>query len=192
VEAWNTTESFHFALELVERTIALEESGLLSFDEAEGDVVAPDRMQAQASVTTPLGRTPVGFIAIGEQQWLTNPLNGQWEEAPPEMRTEVGALFDPEVGIGPLLADMENLERLPDESLDGTPVVHLRGVLPGALLSDFASDLPESVNVELWMGADDYRIRKLVITEPTTEGPTPTWTFLFSAFNAGPAIEPPQ
>ncbi|MGH2544211.1 MAG: LppX_LprAFG lipoprotein [Ardenticatenaceae bacterium] len=191
VEAWNNTESFHFTLELVERTIALDESGVLSFDQAEGDVVAPDSLQAQASVSTPFGRTEVGYVAIGEQQWLTNPLNGQWEEAPPEMRTDVATLFDPEAGIGPLLAEMENLERLPDETLEETSTVHLRGTLPGAVLANFADDLPETVNVDLWIGADDHRIRQLVITEPASEGASPTWTFLFSEFNAAPAIEPP-
>ncbi len=191
VRAWNETASFHFSLTLTARTIALDESGVLSFDEAEGDVVAPDRVQAETLIQTPFGSTTVAYIAIADEQWLTNPLSGQWEAAPAGLATDVSGLFHPEGGIGALLADMQALERSPDEEVDGVPTVRLRGTLPGTLLSDFATDLPETVNVELWAGVADSRIRKLVITEPTEEGPTPTWTFLFSQFDAAPAIEPP-
>lgn len=191
VAAWNETESFHFTLVLADRTIALDESGALSFDEVEGDVVAPDRLQADAKIQTPFGSAEVGYIAIGEAQWLTNPLSGRWEPAPADFQTEVSGLFDAQAGIGPLLLDIETLERLPDESLDEATAVRLRGTLPGAMLSAFASDLPENVQVDLWIGADDGRIRQLLITEPADSPPIPTWTFRFSNFDAVPPIEPP-
>ncbi|MDQ4078965.1 MAG: LppX_LprAFG lipoprotein [Chloroflexota bacterium] len=192
VEGWNEMESFHFALALEERTIELDEDGTLSIDEAEGDVMAPDRMQAETSVRTPFGSTMVAFIAIGDEQWLTNPLSGKWEEAPPDMRAEVTGLFDREAGIGAILADMENLERLADETVEERPTVHLRGTLPGALLTDFADDLPETVTVDLWIDEEEHHILKLVITEPATDEPEATWTFLFSGFNDTPVIEPPS
>ncbi|MDQ4075972.1 MAG: LppX_LprAFG lipoprotein [Chloroflexota bacterium] len=191
VETWNELEGFHFALTIEERTIELDEEGVLSFGEAEGDVLAPDRMQAETTVQTPFGSTPVAFIAIGENQWLTNPASGEWEEAPPDMQVEVTELFAPGEGIGEILADMENVERLADEEVEDTVTVHLRGTLPGTLLVDFADDLPETVNVDMWIGEDEYRIHKLVITEPTDEGPEPVWTFLFSRFDDPAAIEPP-
>ena len=43
----------------------------------------------------------------------------------------------------------------------------------------------------LRLGADDYRFRRIVIVEPGSAEETPTWTFLFSDFNANPTIEPP-
>ncbi len=191
IGVWNGSENFHFTLELVGRTIPLDESGQLSFSDVEGDVVAPDRLQAQTLIKTPFGSTEVAFIAIGEEQWLTNPLSGEWEAAPPTMRTNVTEMFDPQVGIGSILADLEELERLPDESLDGQPTIHLRGTLPGALLQDFASDLPERVSVDLWLGTDDQRFHKLTITEPVSGAEAATWTFLFSNYNSDISIEPP-
>ncbi len=191
VRGWNETESFRFVLQLQERTISLDEGGLLSFSEAEGTVVAPDSLQAEALVRTPLGATEIAYISIGPDQWLTNPLSGQWEQAPPEMATDVTALFDRQAGLGSLLAEMEALQRMPDATFEEVPMVHLRGTLPGAVLSDFASDLPETVTVDLWVGAGEPRIHRVVLTEPAVSGLTPTWTFLFSEFDAAPAIEPP-
>lgn len=193
VAAWNGTESFHFTLALDNRTIALDGGGLLAFSEAEGDVVAPDRLQATTLVQTPLGNVTAAFIAIGEEQWLTNPLNGEWEQAPPEMQTEVHSIFDAEAGIGALLADLENLERPADEDLNGVSTVRLRGTLPGAVLSTIAPDLAEqeSVAVDLWISPADSRVQQIVITEAATEGEAAIWTFRFSQFNAAPAIEPP-
>lgn len=193
VGAWNGTESFHFTLALANRTIALDGSGLLAFSEAEGDVVAPDRLQATTLVQTPLGNVTTAFIAIGEDQWLTNPLNGEWEQAPPEMQTEVNSIFDAETGIGPLLAELQNLERPADAELDGASMVRLRGTLPGTVLSLIAPDLAEqeSLTVDLWISPSDDRVQQIVITEPSAEGEVPTWTFRFSQFDAAPAIEPP-
>lgn len=189
VTTWNQTSSFHFSLALTERRIELDEGGTLAFSTVEGDVVAPDRMQAETLIQTPFGSTNVAFVAIGEQQWLTNPLNGQWEEAPPSMQTDVDLMFDPEVGIGALLAQTDSLERLPDETLGEIPTIHLRGTLPGIALSDFATDLPETVTVDLWMEQGSYHLRQVIITEPGE--PAPTWVFLFSDFNSEISIEPP-
>ncbi|MBA3530829.1 MAG: LppX_LprAFG lipoprotein [Ardenticatenales bacterium] len=193
VQRWNETKAFHFTLDLAERTIALDGTGTLAFAKAQGDVVAPDSMQAVALVRSPLGSMEVGLIAIGEQQWLTNPLNGKWEEAPAEFQTDVTGLFDAEQGIGSLLLEMENLERAADETVNEIPSIHLRGSMPGATLSTFAADLAEieSVQVELWISSADQRIHKVVITEPAKGDKIPIWTFLFSQFDDVAPIEPP-
>jgi lipoprotein LprG len=192
VQAWNNTESFHYILTLVGRTITLDSSGLFAFDRVEGDVVAPDRMQAETEIRTPFGTAQIGYITIGDQQWLTSPLTGRWEQAPPDMQTEVSGIFNPESGIGAFLADLQNLQQLPNETLDGTDFVRLRGTLPGALLSDFAADLPETVQVDLWVSPADSRIHQIILTETGSAiEPPPTWTFRLSNFNGAPAIEPP-
>src|SRR5690606_26494633 len=93
VNAWNATQSFHFTLALENRTINLDEAGLLSYSNVQGDVVAPDRLQAQTMVRTPVGNTEVAFIAVGDRQWLTNPLTRQWETAPAEAAGAVSRMF---------------------------------------------------------------------------------------------------
>lgn len=192
VGAWNTTDSFHFTLALENRSLELAAGA--QTDEAEGDVLAPDRVQVTTLIRTLLGSTEVQFIAIGDDQWLTNPLNGRWEQAPPELQTDVTGIFDREAGIGALLADMQNLERLANEEVEGTQTIHLHGTLPGAALTTFAADLEptDEVTVDLWMAQDDRRLRRIIITEPANaQGETPTWTFIFTNFDAALTIEPP-
>lgn len=193
VQQWNESQSFHFSLELEGRTVALDESGTLAFSEAEGDVVLPDTLRAVAMIKSPLGAAKVGYVVIGEEQWLTNPLNGKWEKAPPSFQTDVRGLFDAQEGIGALLGELDELERAPDEQLDGMPMVHLTGSLPGQALTRFASDLAEveRVQVDLWIGQDDQRLHQIVMTEVSADGKPPIWTFRFSQFDALPTIEPP-
>lgn len=193
VQAWNETGSFHFELALVNRSIPLDAGGTLAFDEVQGDVVAPDRLRAETLVKTLVGNASVAFVAIGDEQWLTNPLTGRWEVAPPNMQAEVTGIFDPQAGLGSLLAEMERLQRLPDETLEGVETVRLQGTLPGALLADFAPDLADgrTVTVDLWMDRETGRLQQVVLTEPPADGETAIWTFRFSAYDAMPTIEPP-
>lgn len=194
IDTWNATSSFHFILQLEGRTVALDASGMLTYAGAEGDVVAPDRMQAQTTVRTPVGNTQVAFIGIGDQQWLTNPLTRQWEPAPAGAAGAVASAFDPTTGIGARLAGMTELQYHPDETLDGTPVSRLSGALPGNVLAGFAPDLAtvERVDVDLIVTPNDNRIRRIVVRQPPApDGTVPTWTFDFSSFDQPVAIEPP-
>ena len=186
---WQQQESFHFLLALEGRTIPLDESGLLAFDEVEGDVVVPDRVQAETTIRTALGSLEAAFIAIGEEQWLTNPLNDQWEPLPPDFRADLRLLFDPEVGISSLVSEVETLTREADETINGRNSVHLNGTLPGEALGAFAPDMPETVTVDLWVDAETAVIHRVLITEPRDE--PVTWQFDFSEFDAMPSIEPP-
>lgn len=188
--AWNQTQSFSFALVLAGRSFQVDEGGLLTFNQAAGQVVAPDRVRASATIQTMLGNAEIGYIAIGDQQWITNPLSGAWETAPPEYAGQVSALFNRERGIGVLLSKIQGIERLPDETVSDAATIHLRGTLAGSDLALLVADLPPQVQVDLWMGQQDDRLRRIVLTEPGGESPT-TWTFDFSAFDAPVTIEPP-
>jgi hypothetical protein len=193
VQAWNNTSSFHFTLQLENRSINLDEAGLLSYSNVEGDVVAPDRMQAQTLVRTPVGNTEVAFIAVGEQSWLTNPLTRQWEAAPREAGGAVTGMFDPATGIGATLVEMDSLTYVGEETLDGVQVHHLSGQLPGTVLAGFAPDLQSvpRLDLEVYAGTEDERIRRIIVRQPPVGEVTPTWTFNFTNFDQPVTIQPP-
>ncbi|MCB0077923.1 MAG: LppX_LprAFG lipoprotein [Anaerolineales bacterium] len=189
VAQFQARQSFHFVLELEERAIPLDSSGLLAFNRVEGDVVVPDRVQAQARVSTVMGSLEAGFVAVGDEQWLTNPLNGQWEALPPEFRADLRLLFDPEIGITSVVSDIENLTTVGDETVSDRSAIHLQGSLPGSALSDFAADLPERVTVDLWVDRETNDILSVLLTEGGEEAAT--WRFDFSDFDANPTIDAP-
>ncbi len=194
VDVWNATDSFHFRLTVENRVIPLDQAGMLTYSTAEGDVVTPDRMQAQTTVRTPVGNTQVAFIGIGDQQWITNPLSRQWEPAPPGTAGAVATAFDPSTGIGATLTQMPDVRYSPRESLDGAPAYRLSGTLPGTVMAGFAADLAAvpTLDVDLFVTPDDDRIRRIVVRQPTTpEGVIPTWTFDLSNFDQPVTIQPP-
>lgn len=193
ISTFNATDSFHFDLALENRTLAVDQSGLLSFTEAAGDVHPPDSLQASTVIQSAFGNINVGFVAIGDQQWLTNPLDGSWEATPPELQTNVALLFDTEQGLGAALADLENLERLPDETIDDVNTTHLRGTLPGTSLALFAPELADqpALTVDLYFAVDSNILERVVMVESGADGDAPMWTFDFSEHNAAPDITPP-
>lgn len=193
VTAFSGIESFHFDLALENRTLAVDQSGLLSFNKATGDVRPPDSLQASTVVQSAFGSINVSFVAIGDQQWLTNPLDNSWQETPPELQSDVGLLFNPTDGIGAQLARMENLERLANEDINGRDAIHLRGTLPGAALSRFAPDLAETpaLTVDVYLDTASLWVSRIVMTQPPVDGETPTWTFDFSDHNSAAEINPP-
>jgi hypothetical protein len=194
-EAWNNTESFHFKLDLENRALLVDESLGLEARNVEGDLVAPESLRVNTIVKMPLvGNMETSFISIGEEQWLWTSLSKKWEKSAMALQTAVTDLFDQEIGIGAALTNMSNLERLDDQSLDGTDTVYLRGNLPGLFISDFAPELAntEKVDVELWISKADQRIQKILITEPPVDNVSPTWTFLFSEYDSVSPIEPPS
>ncbi|MDR0786317.1 MAG: LppX_LprAFG lipoprotein [Gemmatimonadota bacterium] len=194
VDVWSATSAFHFRLALENRVIPLDAGGLLTYTTAEGDVVTPDRMQAQTTVRTPVGNAQVAFISIGDRQWITNPLSRQWEAAPAGTAGAVASAFDSRTGIGATLSGLAELQYTPDERLDGTPVYRLSGILPGTVLAGFAADLSAvpTLQVDLFITPADNRIRRIVVRQPATpEGAVPSWTFDFSNFDVPVPIEPP-
>lgn len=201
VSTWNANESFHFTLQVANRSIALDSTGLLAYQMAEGDVVVPDRLQAQATVQTPVGNTPVALIVIGDRTWVTNPLTRQWAEAPGGTAGEVAALFHPETGIGAMLLEMEDIDVAGETTVQGTAGRTITGALPRDLLARIDANLAEllaqnadlgQLQVELFVGRDDDQIRQIVLREPAdSTGAVPTWTFMFSNFGQSVEIQPP-
>jgi len=190
----SAAESFHFTLRLENRTIPLDALGMLTYSDVQGSVVAPDRMQAETLVRTPLGNTQVALIAIGDQKWITNPLTRQWESAPPEAGGGVSGMFNPETGIGAMLVNMDDPQLADEQPHGGAPAYRLSGRLPGSVLAAFAQDLlaVEQLDVLLVVTALDDRIRQIVVREPAgANGPAPVWTFDLTDFDQPVSIEPP-
>src|SRR5438105_3472579 len=53
-------------------------SATLTIVQAEGDIAVPDKLKANATALTVLGNAQVQIIAIGNQQYVTDPITQQW------------------------------------------------------------------------------------------------------------------
>ena len=186
--------AFHFAIELTGKPKAIDPLGTLLLRRADGDVVRPDRAQSKIKVSLSGFIVEVQYIGIGNGQWLTNPLTQRWEVAPTNWGYNPAVFFDARNGIASLLRRVEGLTRLADESLDGKPHFRLAGKIAGNDIAPLTAYMitGSDVTFTLWVGADDFLLRKVHISEKDASATDTTeWDIVLSAFDKAVAIEPP-
>jgi hypothetical protein len=166
-DATGALESFHFSLDV--QNVPRSGTGLQLIS-AEGDVVVPDR--AQADIGGAFAGVPITtqVVAIGDKVWLKNPLSGGWE--PIDVNTTPIALLDPSKGV---LAVMEGLSEPTDEGTEEIDGVTLRKVSGTASAADVAPLVATSpseleVPVTLWIGEDDVLLHRIEVSGPVAEG----------------------
>jgi lipoprotein LprG len=198
VDRMKSLSGFHFLIDRSGAPAFLNEERSLSFRRAEGDFVAPDRAQATIRVIGPGFVAEVQVINIGEIQWETDFLSGEWQELPPEWGFNPAVLFDPEVGIQPILEkDLSELEWVGMEELEEVPGVSLyalTGEIDGERLNQLSLGMisPETMTVKLWIAPDTFELYRMQITEEATGGDEPTvWKVDFWDYNHIVEIVPP-
>ena len=122
-------ETFHFLLRHEVGSTAL--IPLLAVDEAEGDVVKPDRLSAEFAARLGNIFVKASVIAIGDINYMTNPVTGQWET----IETKVSPLgfFNPSKGISGMIVSLEQVRLLEEPGDSGDKYV-LEGVLEASVL----------------------------------------------------------
>lgn len=186
--------SFHFAIEVSGQRKTIDPLGQLVLRRASGDVLRPDRAQSVIRVTLPGINVDVRAVGIGMKQWLTNPLTGRWEEAPAGWGYNPAVLFDAQSGLATLLKRVERLSRTTDESLDGKNHYRLTGSLAGTDVAPMTAYMVTGAQVSftLWVGADDFMLRKVHLTEKESAAADATeWDIVLSAFDQAVTIEAP-
>lgn len=146
---------------------------------------APDRFHAKITI----GGALLEFIVIGDKQYVREP-----------DRDDLGEGVVTEFAFVPLdilrrewtlklLGSLTDLERLPDEKIDGVYCFRYRGRVdePG----------PMEIEVELWIGKDDYLIRQMKVNQEEGSEDNVQWGIYTSIvryydFNAPIEIEPPK
>lgn len=194
----NELTGFHFKIDRSGAPAYLDPDNTISFRLAEGDYVAPDRSQAVVRVIAPGLVTELSVISVGEIQWQTNLLTGQWEELPPNLGFNPTSLFDSEIGLQAiLLSDLSNLQRVGNEKLEDGPnelLYVVTGESAGERLYDMSNTLigPQPVTVKLWIAPETFELWRVVVTEPVAGEPEPSvWQVDFTNFGEIIEIVPP-
>lgn len=159
----------------------------------EGDLAQPDKVHLHAKIVA-LGSVLDGeLITIGDQAWITNPLTKKWQKAP---NVIAFAPLDPNKGIGTLIGNAKDLQKLADDNIGGTAVYHLSGTLDGKDLGSLLGTNIESKQIpaEIWIGKSDLLPRQIKITGSLmpNEPQNLVRTITLSNYNATVDIKPPQ
>ena len=160
----------------------------------EGDTIRPDRLQAAITGTISGMTISVQMISIGSVVYMTNPLSGKWEELPSQFAAL--SVFNPNSGITKIMRDIVNPIMVNKEQSGGVDCYHVSGSIDSESLSAMTGSSLKgtTVNVELWIGIDDFLLHNIKlagkITETEVSGIVRTLTL--SDFDKALTIELPE
>lgn len=180
-----------FDIERSGADVAIDDAGQLVFDAAEGRYAAPASADALLEVRALGLRTRVGAVAIDGEVWITNPVTGRWEAAPPGLSFDPAVLFADDTGWPALLRDGLQDPELVGDGPDGEGRHHVRGTVEGERVATLTGGLvDEPTVVELWLDADSGLVQACRFDVETDEG-TSTWSLTLDGYGEAVDIEVP-
>lgn len=197
-DSMQSLSGFSFLIDRQGASAYLDPQGSLSFRRAEGRFVAPNAAAAEVRIIGPGVVVEVQVISIGDRQWETHPLSGEWQEVPTGAGLNPAALLDPSAGLSQVLlselgdtqlADMAEIEQLP-----GRPLYHLTGQLQDSSLDQLSFGLiaDPQPSIELWIEPQTFYLHRLRIVERPGAGELErSWTIDFWDFGQAEPIQPP-
>jgi lipoprotein LprG len=189
-DAMAAVDTVAFELESEGEPVPLDDSGTLTFQQAEGRF-SNEAAAADAVVkVSALGiDTQIGAVSIDGELWLSNPLTGAWDKAPDTITFDPVTLFDPETGWTPLLRDDLTGAQLLQDSDDGR--WHVTGQATGSRLAVITGGLVSTDSpIELWIDTETGHVVEAAF-QSTTDGGTTDWRMELSDYGADVTISPP-
>jgi hypothetical protein len=191
--AWDETESAHFSLE-IEGDAFLDDDETLALQAATGEGARPDSVEASAQVAAGFLVVDVGLIFIGDDAYMTDLITGNWGPAPDDFSYNPAVLFSDTEGLSPVLREMEGVELVGREEVEGVQTYHLRGQVSQDAISELTAGTIEGdpITVDMWFATDDYRAIRIVLSTPEgSEEDATVWTITLSDHNQPVEIEEP-
>jgi lipoprotein LprG len=190
-------EGFSFLLDSVGAPAYLDYDGYYMFSQMEGDFVAPDRLRATFRVVTPGLVSEVATICIGDQQWETHWVTGEWVLLPLNLSFNPMLLFNPETGVQSIASGLTDLELTGVEELETLPGQKLyvvTGRMEGEHLYELSYGMMtfETLNAKLWIDPQTFDLYRIEMTEDTGAEEEKVWVIEFWNINETAVIEPPR
>lgn len=192
-DTMGSVDTVAFSIERGGAPIYIDPLETLEFVSANGRYAAPSSADAVLVVAVGDLRAQVGAVAIDGETWLTNPITGDWEPAPEGYSFDPAALFDPDLGWRPLLADdltdavLVGLEERNDRQL-----YHVRGLAPEERISLVTAGLVgQDVILDLWLDPENGAVVEARFTT-VYRGEESDWTLGFSDYGADIQIQIPD
>ncbi len=171
----------------------------IAFVSADGAYLAPNRIQAK--IVARLYGIPgeVDVIAIGDDQWMRNAIltGNRWIKREFAPGFNAATLISSDQGIEAAIRSFKDVSLVGVESVDGTPMYHIKGHASGADVSALTVGLIRGteVTIDVYVVVDTGRVDRIIMVQPdtvTTKEPTPsTWTLEIYDYNASVQIDEP-
>jgi len=167
---------FEFLIDRTGESVFLDYNETISFRRAEGQFNSPNQVRSTVRIIAPGLVTEVQIISIGESQWETNILSGQWMASDPVYSFNTSRIFDSETGIPAILAnDLIDLVLLGTEELPEIPGKELYA-LEASLQGDYAYEMTygmidnDPLQVRMWIAPGSFELYRIILTDPADPG----------------------
>ncbi len=162
---------------------------------ADGDVLMPDKVKAQANVLLSGQAVTINLISIGDTQYITDPITGQWRVVKGVL--DASTLTNPNTGIISLATKLQKLTGPTADTVNNTPCWRVNGLLDAkylAFLTGGGVPAGTMLQTSLCAGKADALLYELKVTgqATTTDTPQTTRTFEISNYNENISINAPQ
>ena len=128
---FRTVSSFHVIMKV--DNLGTTSGSQIQIRSADGDVIMPDKVKAQANVLFSGQPVTVKLISIGNIQYLTDPITGQWRVVKGVLNAST--LTNPDTGIISLTSKLQNVTGPTDDIVNGVPCWRVNGSLGAKYLA---------------------------------------------------------
>ena len=190
---FRTVKSFHVMMQV--QNPGTPPSDQVQIRSADGDVVLPDKVKAQASVVMSGQAVQVDLISVSNHQYITDPITGQWRVINGVL--DPRALTDPDTGLISLVSKVQHISQPLSASLNDTLCWYVSGQLDAKYLAFLGGgNVPAGTMLQAnaCIGQNDDLPYLLTVTGQASTGDTAQTTrrFELSKFNQNVTISAPQ
>ena len=190
---FRSVNSFHVTMKVA--NLGTTSGSQIQIRSADGDVIMPDKVKAQANVLFSGQPVTVKIISIGNSQYLTDPITGQWRVVKGILNAST--LTNPDTGIISLSSKLQNVSGPTDDVINGIPCWRVNGLLDAKYLAFFTGGgVPAGTKLQtsVCAGKSDGLPYQLSVVGQAAKSDTSqtSRTFNISGYNEHTTITVPQ
>ena len=156
---------------------------------ADGDVSMPDKVKAQATVIMSGQSLTVNLISVGDNQFITDPVTGQWRVIKGVL--DPRTLTNPNTGIISVVNKVQNVSQPTSAVVGGNPCWQITGQLDAKYLAFFTGGgVPAGTMLQTvaCIGKGDSLPYLVSVTGQAAASDTPQTTRIFTMSNYNESI----
>jgi hypothetical protein len=190
---FRTVSTFHVVMQV--DNAGTPPSGSIQIRNANGDVIMPDKVSAQANIVLSGQVVGVKLISVGSNQYVTDPITGQWRVIKGVL--DPRTLTNPNTGLISLVGKVQNVSQPTNDSVNGTPCWRISGQLNAkylAFLTGGGVPAGTMLQTSACIGKADGLPYEVKVVGMAAVGDTSntTYSFELSNYNENVSITAPQ
>ena len=130
---FHSVTAFHVVMQT--QNLGTVKQSQVQIRSASGDIIMPDKIKAQATVILSGQAVIVNLISIGDTQYITDPITGQWRTIKGVL--DPRTLTNPNTGIISLVGKLQKLTAPTDDVVGGVPCWRFTGQLDAKYIAFF-------------------------------------------------------